>query len=206
MDRPGMALRGKPADGRLVPGDRGLIRILDASMAEAVRRGGAWIACRPGCCECCIGPFPIGARDAARLLQGLAELAAAEPDRAARVVRRACESAARIRRAFPQNSVSAVLAAEDAFEDEPCPALDPDTGTCDLYAARPVTCRTFGPAVSRGGGALGICELCYQGATDEEIAACCVELDTGELEAPGEETLVAFALSDSHRTPAPAST
>ena len=30
-----MALRGKPANGRLVPGDRELIQILDASMAEA---------------------------------------------------------------------------------------------------------------------------------------------------------------------------
>ena len=34
-----------------------------------------------------------------------------------------------------------------AFEtfanDEPCPVLDPATGACDLYAARPMTCRIF---------------------------------------------------------------
>ena len=30
------------------------------------------------------------------------------------------------------------------MDDVPCPALDPETGGCDLYAARPITCRTFG--------------------------------------------------------------
>ena len=30
----------------------------------------------------------------------------------------------------------------DFGNDEPCPGLDPDTGGCDLYDARPMTCRT----------------------------------------------------------------
>jgi hypothetical protein len=34
-----------------------------------------------------------------------------------------------------------------------------------------MTCRTFGPPVRSEGG-LGVCELCYHGATDEQIAAC----------------------------------
>jgi len=80
-------------------------------------------------------------------------------------------------------------------DDEPCPALDPDTGTCDLYAARPLTCRTFGPAIRWGGDAVGICELNFQGAADEEIAACVVEIQTDEPEeAEGTQTTVAFAL------------
>jgi Fe-S-cluster containining protein len=173
-----------------------LIRIVDAAMAEAVRRSGAWLACRPGCFECCLGAFPITPSDAERLREGLAALAAADPERAARVEERARESAIRLCHEFPGDPL-AVLAKDDAEDNEPCPALDPETGTCDLYEARPVTCRTFGPAVSCGGEALGVCELCYQGASDEEIAACRVELDLEAMEEAGGETIVALALSGS---------
>jgi len=175
--------------------DQKLIQIVDATMAEAVRRSGAWLACRPGCFECCIGPFPITDADAARLRQGLAALAATDPERAEHVRARARQSAERICREFPNDPLATVLTVDEAAEDEPCPALDPATGTCDLYAARPVTCRTFGPAVTCGGEAVAVCELCYGGATAEEIAACSVEFDFAHL---GEdcETIVAFALAD----------
>jgi Fe-S-cluster containining protein len=65
--------------------------------------------------------------------------------------------------------------------DEPCPVLDPATGLCDLYAARPITCRVFGPPLRTEDG-LGVCELCFHGATHEEIAACEVHLDSDSLE------------------------
>src|SRR5581483_4167101 len=106
-----------------------------------------------------------------------------DPERAARVRRRAEMSVERIRAAFPDEPVARVLGEENAFDDEPCPALDPGTGTCDLYAWRPITCRTFGPAVRMGAGSIAVCELCYQGATDEQIAACEVDLDFAEVEA-----------------------
>jgi Fe-S-cluster containining protein len=96
-----------------------------------------------------------------------------------------------------------VLEIDGAVEDELCPALDPESGACDLYASRPILCRTFGAAVSLGAEPVGVCELCYQGATDEQIAGCRVEVDLhlesellGEMERSGTggETLVAFAL------------
>jgi Fe-S-cluster containining protein len=59
--------------------------------------------------------------------------------------------------------------------------LDPATGLCDLYEVRPITCRTFGPPVRSEDG-LGVCELCYHGATDEQIAACEMIPDPGDLE------------------------
>ena len=34
-----------------------------------------------------------------------------------------------------------------------------------------MTCRVFGPPVRSEDG-LGVCELCFQGASDKEIAAC----------------------------------
>ena len=73
---------------------------------------------------------------------------------------------------------------EDFGNDEPCPVLDPATGTCDLYSARPMTCRVFGPPVRSEGG-LGVCELCYHGASEEEIAACEMIADPDDMEGPG---------------------
>ena len=82
-------------------------------------------------------------------------------------------------------------------EEEPCPVLDPETGACDLYDARPLTCRVFGPAVRSEGG-VGACELCYVGAGDEEIAGCAVELDAGVLD-DDRETTVAAAVKQASR-------
>jgi Fe-S-cluster containining protein len=146
-------------------GDEALIRIVDAALAEAARKSGSWLVCRPGCTECCMGPFPITQLDAQRLRHGLAELESRDLERAGRVRERA-------RRAV----------AEPATDDDPCPALDPSTGTCDLYAARPITCRVFGPPVRYGSEAVGVCELCFQGASNREIAACAVEVDAQDLE------------------------
>jgi Fe-S-cluster containining protein len=181
--------------------DTQLIQIVDAAVAEAVRRSGSWLVCRPGCFECCIGPFPITQLDAIRLREGLADLRSRDAKRAERVRQRARASMQRIHREYPNDPVGSVLAIEEAAEDELCPALDPETHTCDLYAARPITCRTFGPAVRFGAESLAVCELCYRGASDAQIAACEVSVDLegellnelGERGAAG-ETIVAFAL------------
>ena len=159
-----------------------LIQIVDAAVAEAVRKGGAWIECRPGCYQCCRGAFEISALDAQRLRSGLRELEARDPARASRVRERARHAAARLRRDFPVDAPAAVLS-QAADDDEPCPALDPATGTCDLYESRPLLCRTFGPAIAAH-GAVGACELCFPGAGAEEIAACAVPLDCDALEVP----------------------
>jgi Fe-S-cluster containining protein len=186
--------------------DRELLQIVDAAMAEGARRSGYWVVCKPGCTACCIGAFAITMLDAGRLRAGLAALEAADPERAARVHRRTAAYIARIPD-YPGDLTTGVLSdrpeAEERFatlaEEEPCPALDPDTGTCDLYSARPLTCRMFGPAVRSGGDAVGACELCYHGATEAQIAACAVDVEVAELE--GElmeqdprQTIVAFAL------------
>lgn len=145
-------------------------------MAEAVRKAGDWVVCRPGCCACCMGPFPVSPLDAERLRAGFVELASLDPERASAVKDRARQWG--------------------GADDEACPALDPSTGTCDLYAARPLTCRTFGPPVRCDSGAVAICELCFVGASDEEIAAAAVELDITALDPSddGDEVTVAMVL------------
>ena len=103
---------------------------------------------------------------------------------------RARESVARLSPEFPGDPVSGLLdEGEDAKQrfadfanDEPCPALDPQTGYCELYESRPMTCRVFGPPVRSEDG-LGVCELCFQGASDQEIAACEMTPDPDDLEA-----------------------
>jgi Fe-S-cluster containining protein len=194
--------------------DAGLVEIVDAAMADAARNSGAWVVCKPGCTSCCMGPFPITQLDALRLQDGLADLRRQDPERAERVAGRARESVARMARAYPADTVGRVLEEDGDAGDEPCPALDPATGLCNLYHARPITCRTFGPAVRWASEAAGICELCYPGATDEQIAACRVEIDPDGLETQLLEeleqttglrgqTMVAFALTASPTVPGP---
>jgi Fe-S-cluster containining protein len=196
-------------------GDQRLIQIVDSALADAAQRSGKWLACRPGCSQCCVGVFVINQLDAIRLRQGLANLELRAPERAARIRERAHAAVVRLSPEFPGDPVTGLLDEDDSDEaskhwdeygnSEPCPVLDPETGTCELYEYRPVTCRTFGPPLMSDGD-LGVCELCFDGATNEEIAACEMHPDPDNLEAnllkelestsgARGETIVAFALA-----------
>jgi Fe-S-cluster containining protein len=205
-----------PSNTSVFPsGDTQLVQIVDAALADAARRSGDWLVCRPGCTQCCVGVFAIHPLDAARLQQGLKELTVSDPERARSVRERARRSVERLADGFPGDPATGLLdpseEAEAQFDDfandEPCAALDPLTGLCDLYLSRPMTCRVFGPPVRSEQG-LGVCELCYHDATEEQIAACEMPVDPGGLEAQLLEefeqssgrhgrTLVAFALAGS---------
>jgi Fe-S-cluster containining protein len=196
--------------------DQKLIQIVDIALAEAARKSGDWLVCRKGCTQCCYGVFAISQLDALRLQEGLNDLRSRDPKRAARVSRRAQQSVKRLSATIPGNPKTGILDededAEAAFaefaNDEPCPALDPATGACDLYDARPMTCRTFGPPVRSGEeGGLAVCELCYHGASDQQIAACEMVPDPDNLEekliaevekktGKSGNTIVAFCLAD----------
>ena len=134
--------------------------------------------------------FAINQLDAARLRRGLARLAGHDPERAEAVRRRAREAAARLSRDFPGDPLTGLLGDseeerrrfETFADEEPCPALDPDEGTCDLYDACPMICRTFGPPVRVEEGGLGVCELCYRGCSEEEVAGCEMISDSDDLE------------------------
>jgi len=199
--------------GSLHPQDRALVQIVDSALADAARRSGKWLVCRPGCTQCCFGVFAINQLDAIRLREGLTQLEDCAPERAARVRQRAREAVSRLSQEFPGDPASGLLdegeEAEQRFAEfangEPCPALDLETGLCELYESRPMTCRVFGPPVRSDDG-LGVCELCFQSATDEEIAACEMNADAENLESTLVEelekstgahgqTIVAFCLA-----------
>ena len=204
-------VRSPPTQSR----DAHLIQIVDLALAEAARNSGDWLVCRPGCTQCCIGVFAINQLDAIRLRKGLAELEQQDPQRAARIRERVNATVARLSPDFPGDLATGLLSDDDSDEackqwdeyanDVPCPVLDPEKGTCELYESRPVICRTFGPALTTDGD-LGHCELCFVGATEEEVAAHEMRPDPDHLEealleelkettgAKG-ETLIAFALA-----------
>jgi Fe-S-cluster containining protein len=187
---------------------------MDASLAEAARKAGEWLACRPGCTQCCHGAFAINALDAARLASGLDALRRTDPSRAAALEQRARAWIEEFGAEFPGDAETGGLGTseeeQEQFEafaiDAPCPALNPATGLCDVYEWRPMTCRVFGPPVRMGEGeALGCCELCFVGANEEEIAACEMTLPH-ELENKvvaemhdASETVVAYAIRAGQR-------
>ena len=193
--------------------DQDLIQIVTAALASATARSGPHLVCRAGCTQCCVGVFPIAQQDAARLREGLAVLTQTDPARAARVQTRVAASLAHLDPWFPGDRTTGILSEDEQsttlFEefanDEPFPVLDPATGTCDLYSARPILCRTFGPPARTEDGNLATCELCYTHATTAEIAACELDPEIPALEAAANEafnaahrvhgeTLIAYAL------------
>jgi len=111
----------------------------------------------------------------------LAALEASDPR-----ARQPCASAARasierIAPDFPATPLPAFSDEGDArrtalrclADDEPCPALDPATGLCDLLYRAPhdlphLSARPCAAAPKPSAS----CELCFHGATDAEIAAC----------------------------------
>jgi Fe-S-cluster containining protein len=192
--------------------DSDLVQIMDATLADAARRAGALLACRIGCTQCCHGAFAINALDAARLRAGMIELRVTNPALAVELERRARAWLWAHGPDFPGDQETGALGSypedqarfQDFADDAACPALDPATGRCDVYAWRPMTCRVFGPPVRAEGDdcaeGLGHCELCFIGATTDQVAACEMpvpqDFEAELLDEIGSqaETVVAFAL------------
>ena len=56
-----------------------------------------------------------------------------------------------------------------------------------------MTCRVFGPPLRTEDDTLGVCELCYNDATEEQIAGCEVHLDADPSRGILESTLTVEA-------------
>jgi Fe-S-cluster containining protein len=192
--------------------DAELVQIVDAALADASRRAGGLLGCRIGCTQCCQGAFVINALDASRLRAGMAELRVYHPELASTIERRASAWLAEHGADFPGDRITGILGSsaeeharfEEFANDAACPALDTESGRCDVYAWRPMTCRVFGPPVRAegedGAQGLGHCELCFAGATPQQVTACEMpvphDLEAELLNAMGADfaTVVAFAL------------
>jgi Fe-S-cluster containining protein len=194
---------------QLPSGDSFLVQIMDSALADATARAGDRLVCKLGCTQCCHGAFVLSPLDVLRLRAGMETLRATEPELAAEIAHRAGMWVVEHGAEFPGDVETGMLGnspeERERFESfanaAACPALDPATGRCDVYAWRPMTCRVFGPPVRMGdGAALAHCELNFVGASEEEVAACEMPL-AYDLEAElleeipsKDETVVAFAL------------
>ncbi len=190
-----------------------LIQIVDAAVADAYRRGGSTSSANPAApnAASASSPSPTKTRPAS----AKASKPSTKPTlkNASSIRTRVADSLTRLDPWFPGDLATGILnedheAAilfEEFANDEPCPVLDLEHGTCDLYEHRPILCRTFGPPMRTEENNLATCELCYIHASTEEIAAC--ELDPtipAQEEASNEaynaahglhgQTLIAYAL------------
>ena len=120
----------------------------------------------------------------------MGELESNEPDRAGRVRRRAALAVEQLAAQFPGDTSNGRLSPDESALDTffarhrklACPALDPESGRCDLYAWRPVACRTYGPPLRFGSEQAGPCPKCFQGASAEAVERARIEPDRGGLE------------------------
>jgi Fe-S-cluster containining protein len=199
--------------------DARLLADVDAACAQAHSRAAGRLDYARGCPACCQGPFPINRLDELRLQRGLRALAEAEPERAREIAARAAADVAALARDYPGDAEAGVLWEDESRREpfftrhgaRPCPALDLRSGRCQLYAFRPITCRTFGPPVHLGGRDLEACEACFRGSPADEDA-CRVTPDAAgredaildRLEATeGDrgETIIAHALARALQRP-----
>jgi len=172
----------------LAVGDGRLIAIVDAVTGRAVGASGHHLVCQPGCSPCCFGPFAITQLDAWRLQEGLRELGKWKSAQVAAVRQRAGEAVSEQAVWFPHDRVGIFLDETDEsgfhsrFSEAPCPALDPETGSCLLYSWRPIVCRTHGPPLSLSGQSYPPCPLCFRGATTAELEKARVQLNVDASE------------------------
>ncbi len=94
--------------------DSELIQIMDAEFARVIRISGPWLACRPGCTQCCHGAFAINALDAARLRTGMGALRQANPILATRIEARAQSWLAAHGSSFPGNIATSTLGTSES--------------------------------------------------------------------------------------------
>ncbi len=128
-----------------------------ASLLEA-------IPCGRGCSECCVGIFPITRLDARGLRSGLHTLPTTQRDA---IIARAADQVRLIEASYPGlHSTPSLDEWADTTIDEmveqfshvPCPALGSD-GSCQVYAFRPITCRTMGIPIEANGIVEGACRV-----------------------------------------------
>jgi len=128
---------------------RELLERLDEWFEEGRRHARGLLPCRCGCSACCHGPFDVSVADVELLLDAVRRL---PPDEGAEVWGRARALLDKMEALEPDwRAPHAVLDLGDhrfdrlveTLAEQPCPLLD-DSGSCRIYADRPLVCRLIG--------------------------------------------------------------
>jgi hypothetical protein len=128
---------------------------VDAFFTRVADRHGEDMQCGSGCSDCCHVRLTITAVEAAAIR---AELAT-----------------------WPDDRRGALAAAAASAPADRCAALDP-AGRCQIYAARPMVCRSHGAPIRMTRQSLPVVESCFRNFTHSEPAPDCV-LDQTTLSA-----------------------
>lgn len=128
---------------------------IDAFFSRVEARHGGDMACQTGCSDCCHVRLTVTTVEAAAITAHLEGLPAAER---ATLARRAAGA-----------------------PPDRCAALDA-LGRCQIYAARPVVCRSHGAPIRMREGGLPVIQSCYRNFTHTTPDADCV-LDQETLSA-----------------------
>lgn len=126
---------------------RALLEKVDAFAARAEAAQGPYLRCRRGCDACCRTARTAWAVEVAHVARFVESMPAARRE------------ALRARRDHPEVRAG-----------RRCVFLD-DDGGCAVYPARPVICRTHGPAVTSAASGLVWCALNFEGLGPDEVAA-----------------------------------
>jgi Fe-S-cluster containining protein len=141
MDATNDATLDDRRDAAAEPLDEAVRTALEALYAQTDARARALASerahwpCRRGCDHCCrhlAAPLPVSDAEWRYLWEGFLALDA--------------QTQAAVRERVAQQAEAG------AARPYTCPLLDPATGACSVYAHRPLACRTYGFALSRGEG------------------------------------------------------
>jgi Fe-S-cluster containining protein len=169
-----------------------LLATLDTWFSEGTAAAGPGVVpCRSGCNACCHGPFDISAADARLVALGIDGLdvvvAQGIRERAGAQLRAGSEVAPQWQSPWRpvDTGEDAFDAMCDALEASPCPALDPESGSCLIHSHRPATCRLTGLALLTVEGDLleNVCPIQAEFPDYLVLAATPFDLMRFELEA-----------------------
>jgi Fe-S-cluster containining protein len=198
---------------------RELLERLDEWFSASAERNPGIIPCRPGCSNCCNGPFDISVADALMVREAFNRLPESERDA---VLEGARKQVLRMKQLEPGWDMRLGLEgiSEAGFDrlaetlgDEPCPLLD-QAGSCRIYADRPLICRMIGLGVITPGGRTidNTCPILgdfpvyatlppqyFDLESLEELERACLEAASlemlGTMEHAGFETTISLALT-----------
>jgi Fe-S-cluster containining protein len=138
-----------------------LLGQLDNWFAKGVAAAGPGVVpCRVGCTACCHGPFDISPADAQDVHSAVSALPTVIREgvleRASVARERSAEFLPTWGPPWDADTLSEAMI-DDLCESQatlPCPALDPDGGSCLIHEARPATCRLTGLGLDASDGLL----------------------------------------------------
>lgn len=129
---------------------------IDAVFAKVQAEQGACVSCHKGCSDCCNALFDLPLVEAMYLNRAFTKAFSYGPERSA-ILTRASDSdrrLARMKRDLFREEKKGIdtgtIMAEAAELRMPCPLLGEDK-LCQLYEARPITCRVYGIPTSIAG-------------------------------------------------------